>query len=192
MAKINKGDFTKISSTAFNAIQTNAGMLLNKFNPADPASPADADIITATTGGINVVCQAEYTDFGEDIDNVPSNTKELKQLSNWTCTMSTTALELSAEVIRFALGAADVDSNDSKIVPRRDLKDTDFANLWWVGETLDGGWVAVKLINALSTDGFSLQTTKDGKGQISLTITGHVSIAAQNVMPMEFYYSPAA
>ena len=190
--QINKGDFNKISSTAFNAIQTNAGMLLNNFNPANPATPADADIITATTGGINVVCQPEYTDYGEDIDNVPNNTKELKQLSNWTCTMSTTALELSAEVIRFALGAADVDNNNSKIVPRRDLKGTDFADIWWVGETLDGGWVAVRLINALSTDGFSLQTTKDGKGQISLTITGHVSIAAQNVMPMEFYYAPAA
>ena len=190
--QINKGDFNKISSTAFNAIQTNAGMLLNKFSPANPATPADADIITATTGGINVVCQAEYTDYGADIDNVPNNTKELKQLSNWTCTMSTTALELSAEVIRFALGAADVDNNNSKIVPRRDLKGTDFADIWWVGETLDGGWVAVRLINALSTDGFSLQTTKDGKGQISLTITGHVSIAAQNVTPMEFYYSPAA
>ena len=183
MATIDKGAFNKISSTAFNAIQTNAGMLLNKFNPASPATPADADIITATTGGINIVCQAEYTDFGEDIDNVPKNTKELKQLSNWTCTMSTTALELSAEVIRFALGAADVDST---------LKDTDFADLWWVGETLDGGWVAVRLINALSTDGFSLQTTKDGKGQISLAITGHISIATQDVMPMEFYYSPGA
>ena len=156
MAEINKGDFNKISSTAFNAIQTNAGMLLNKFNPANPATPADADIITATTGGINVVCQAEYTDFGEDIDNVPSNTKELKQLSNWTCTMSTTALELSAEVIRFALGAADVDSNNSKIVPRRDLKDTDFADLWWVGETLDGSGPAAKVTDLIVKEQFSV------------------------------------
>lgn len=42
-------------------------------------------------------------------------------------------------------------------------------------------------MNALSTGGFSLQTTKNGKGQISLEITGHVSIEAQSVMPMEFY-----
>jgi len=52
--------------------------------------------------------------------------------------------------------------------------------------------VAVKLINALSTGGFSLQTTKNGKGQISLTITGHVSINAQDVVPMEFYSTDAA
>jgi uncharacterized protein YjdB len=42
-------------------------------------------------------------------------------------------------------------------------------------------------MNALSTGGFSLQTSKNGKGQISIEITGHVSINAQDVVPMEFY-----
>ena len=88
--------------------------------------------------------------------------------------------------------AADIDGTDStKIVPRRDLEQTDFADLWWVGDKADGGFVAVKIINALSTGGFSLQTTKNGKGQISLEITGHVSINAQSVMPMEFYSADA-
>ena len=87
-----------------------------------------------------------------------------------------------------ALVAADMDgTNSSKIVPRRDLAQTDFADVWWVGDRADGGFVAVCLKNALSTGGFSLQTTKNGKGQIALELTGHVSIAAQSVMPMEFY-----
>ena len=34
---------------------------------------------------------------------------------------------------------------------------------------------------------FSLQSTKDGKGQVSLEFTGHVSLNAQDVMPIEFY-----
>lgn len=59
--------------------------------------------------------------------------------------------------------------------------------MWWVGDRADGGLVAIKLANALSTGGFSLQTSKNGKGQISVTLTGHVSIEAQSVMPMEFY-----
>jgi hypothetical protein len=46
-------------------------------------------------------------------------------------------------------------------------------------------------MNALSTAGFSLQTTKNGKGQVALTITGHVSINAQSVVPMEFYSADA-
>lgn len=230
------GMFTAISQDAFNELQMDAGMLLRTFNPAQPAAPADEDIITATTGGITVSCIPTYSDFGEDIDNVPNNMKELKHLDGWECKMSTTALGTSPEAIKLSLGAADksgatysassdttvksgktyytrtgtspnyvytpvdsptgnpstlsyyeMTSPDYKITPRRDLSQDDFADLWWVGDKLDGGFVAVKLINALSTGGFSLKTTKNGKGQITLELTGHVSINAQSTMPMEFY-----
>lgn len=91
-----------------------------------------------------------------------------------------------------ALGCADIDTQDTtKIVPRADLKQTDFTDIWWVGDRADGGLVAIQLKNALSTDGFSLQTTKNGKGQIALTITGHVSINAQKEVPMVFYSQDA-
>ena len=71
--------------------------------------------------------------------------------------------------------------------PRMDLKQTDFSDIWWVGDRADGGFVAIQLKNALSTDGFSLQTSKNGKGQIALNIIGHVSINAQKEVPMVFY-----
>ena len=182
------GMFTAISQDAFDELQMDAGMLLKTFNPAQPAAPADADIITATTGGITVECVPTYSDFGEDIDNVPNNMKELKHLDGWECKISTTALGTTPEAIKLSLGAADIDgTNTSKIVPRRDLEQTDFADIWWVGDKMDGGFVAVKLINALSTGGFSLKTTKNGKGNLTLELTGHVSINAQQTMPMEFY-----
>ena len=182
------GKFTVIPQNTFDALQTDVGVLLRTFDPATAAAPADENIICATTGGIQVSCVPTYSDYGEDIDNVPNNMKELKHLDGWECTLSTTGLGTSQELIKLALGAADIDgTNTSKIVPRRDLAQTDFADLWWVGDKADGGFVAVKLLNALSTGGFSLQTTKNGKGQISLTITGHVSINNQSVMPMEFY-----
>ena len=94
----------------------------------------------------------------------------------------------AAETIQLALGAADITAQTGAITPRRDLKQTDFKNsLWWVGDRSDGGLVAIELKNALSTGGFSLKTTKNGKGQISLELTGHVSISAQDVVPMVFY-----
>ena len=181
------GTFTKISSTAFNEMQLDAGVLLNTFNPASPAV-ADNAIITATTGGITASCKPTYSDLGEDVDNCPNNTKELKHLDGWDCKMSFTALSTTPAAIKLALGAADIDGKDStKIIPRRDLKQTDFTDIWWVGDKTDGGMVAIKLINALSTSGFELKTAKNGKGQVSVEITGHVSISAQDVMPMEFY-----
>ncbi len=179
--------FTVIPQDTFDNIQLDAGVLLKTFDPSSPAV-ADSAIITATTGGINATCVPTYSDMGEDVDNCPPNMKELKHLDGWECKLAFTALGTSPENIRFALGCADIDGTDtSKIVPRAELKQTDFSDVWWVGDRADGGFVAIQLLNALSTAGFSLQTTKAGKGQVSCELTGHVSMSAQNVVPMVFY-----
>ena len=178
--------FTKIPQNTFDSLQVDAGVLLKNFDPDTPAV-TDADIITATTGGIQISCVPEYEDWGEDVDNCPNNMMELKQLMGWDCKVTTSAIGTSPEMIRLSLGAADVDATTGKITPRATVKISDFSTLWWVGDKADGGFVAVKLFNALSTGGFSLQTTKNGKGQTDLELTGHVSINAQDVVPMEFY-----
>lgn len=181
------GRFTVIPQSTFEEMQMDAGVLLKTFNPASPSAPADEDIICATTGGIKVTCTAEYSDLGEDVDNCPNNMKELKHLDSWDCGLEFTSLGTSAESIRLALGAADITAQSGKIAPRRNLEQSDFTDVWWVGDRADGGLVAVKLKNALSVDGFSLQTTKNGKGQVSVNLRGHVSIDDQDTMPMEFY-----
>lgn len=192
------GMFTVIPQNTFEEMQLDAGVLLYNFDPASPAAPEDSDIICATTGGITVSCEASYSDLGEDVDNCPNNLKELKHLDGWDCSMEFTSLGTSPKSIMLSLGAADAETSGTgdnitytgKVTPRRDLKQSDFSNIWWVGDRADGGLVAVQLLNALSTGGFSLQTTKAGKGQISVTLTGHVSINAQNTVPMVFYSLP--
>ena len=182
------GMFTVITEKAFEELQVDAGLLLKTFNPASPTAPTANDIITATTGGITISCTPTYTDWGDDVDNCKPKMKELQHLDGWDCKFSTTAIGTSPDVIQLALGAADVTAASGKIEPRRDLAQTDFDDsLWWVGDRSDGGFVAIELKNALSTGGFSLKTTKNGKGQISLELTGHVSINAQDVVPMVFY-----
>lgn len=182
MAKL----FTKIPTSTFDNTQLEAGVLLKTFNPAAPAAPADEDIICATTGGINATCIPTYSDMGEDVDNCPNGMLELKHLDGWDCKMTFTALGVSESILKMAIGAADTAGN--KITPRASLKAEDFTDeIWWVGDKGSGGMVAIKLMNVLSTGGFSLQTTKNGKGQLSVELTGHVSIEAQDVVPMEFY-----
>lgn len=180
------GRFTVIPQDTFEGLQLDAGVILTAFDPTAPAAP-DANIVCATTGGINISCVPTYSDLGEDVDNCPVNMKELKHLDSWECKMSFTSIGTSPESIRLALGAADINAVTGAIKPRKDLAQTDFSDLWWVGDRADGGCVAVKLKNALSTAGFTLQTTKGGKGQVTVELTGHVSINAQNDMPMEFY-----
>ena len=179
------GMFTVIPKDTFDELQLDAGVLLKTFDPANIAAPADTDIICATTGGITINCTPTYSDLGEDVDNCPTNTMELKHLDGWACSIEFTALGTSAESIRMSLGSADVTGN--KIVPRKSLSQSDFDDVWWVGDRADGGCVAAHLLNALSTSGFSLKTSKAGKGQTSCTLTGHVSINNQDTMPMEFY-----
>lgn len=183
--------YTKISPNTFAELQLNAGVLLSNFDPTTGAFDVDTDILGATTGGMTINCTPTYSDFGEDIDNCPKNMMELKQLDNWECTIGGTFLNVSTNVVKLALGAADVDGD--KVTPRRDVTENDFTDVWWVGDYSDkngetkGGYIAVHLMNALSTGGFSLRSGDKAKGQFDVTFTGHVSMDAQDVVPMEFY-----
>lgn len=92
------------------------------------------------------------------------------------------------------MAGADIDANDTThIIPRRDLKTSDFVDVWWVGDysninTGEGaGYAAIHLKRALATSGFNLQTTKNGKGQQSMELTGHYTITNQSDMPYEVY-----
>lgn len=183
--------YTKISPNTFAELQLNAGILLSDFDPETGEFELETDILGATTGGMTINCNPTYSDFGEDIDNCPKNMMELKQLDSWECTIGGTFLNVSADVVKLALGAADVSGN--KITPRRDVTEADFTDVWWVGDYSDkngetkGGYIAVHLMNALSTGGFSLRSGDKAKGQFDVTFTGHVSMSAQDVVPMEFY-----
>lgn len=181
------GRFTKISQDAFEDLQLDTGVLLSTFDPASNEAPEDEAIICATTGGITVACVPTFSDMGADVDNCPANTKELMHLDGWDCSLAFNALSTRASAIKMALGVADVAGN--KVTPRGSLKQEDFQDIWWAGDRADGGWVAVCLKNALSTGGLSLKTTKNGKGQIAVTLKGHYSIKTQDVVPMEFYSS---
>lgn len=179
------GKFTKIPLDTFDELQMDAGVLLKTFDPSSPTF-ALTDIICATTGGVNPSAVPTYSDFFEDVDNAPNNMLEGKHLDSWEVKLSTTGLGTSPELIRDALGAADI-VDGTKIVPRNKVLSTDFKDLWWVGDKANGGFVAIKIMNALSTSGFSLQTTKNAKGTISIEYTGHFSLANQDTVPIEIY-----
>ena len=177
---------------AFDKLQLNAGVLLSDFTPSATPSIDREKIIGATTGGINVSCVPQFEDFAEDVDNAPNNLKEFKRITGYECTISTTLLNLSPASAKLILGAADIDgTNTSMVTPRMELDaDTDFADLWWVGDMADGGYVAVKVINALSTGGLSIKSTKNAKGQMAVTFTGHLELADPSVVPMVVYVYP--
>lgn len=182
--------YTKIPETTFKNLQLNAGVLLSAFNP-ESATVADESIIGATTGGVNFTATPTFSDYGEDIDNCPKNMKELKKLDSWEISLSGTYVTVDANAVKALVGAADVSGN--KITPRNDLKLTDFTDVWWVGDYSDqngetnGGFVAIHMMNALSTGGFAIKSSDNGKGNFAFTYTAHYSIDAQDTVPFEVF-----
>ena len=185
--------YTKIPENTFQNIQLNAGVLLSSFTPSS-ATVSEEAIIGATTGGINFTATPTYTDFGEDIDNCPKNMKELKKLDSWEAKCSGTFVTVDTAVAKSLIGAADIGTSDTtKVTPRNDLAQADFSDIWIVGDYSDkngdtnGGFIAIHMMNALSTGGFQIQTADKEKGQFAFEYTAHYSMSAQGTVPFEVY-----
>lgn len=185
--------FTKIPANTFQKLQLNAGILLTQFSPST-GEVTDGNMLGATSGGNNFTATPTFEDFGDDIDNCPKNTKELKKLTEWEITISGTMVTVDTQAAKRLIGAADIDGTDTtKVVPRNDLLQTDFNDIWWVGDYSDengatnGGYIAIRMINALSTGGFQIQSGDKAKGTFAFTFTAHYSMEAQDTVPFEVY-----
>lgn len=187
--------FTQIPADTFEKLQINAGMLLSAFEPTTGEYEA-TNILGATSGGITFTDAPSYVDFGEDIDNCPKNTKELKRIESREITLAGTYVTMSSNSAKSLINGASIEGN--KITPSDALTDADFNDIWLVGDYSDdnsastGGFIAIHLMNAMSTGGFALQTADKGKGTYAFTYTAHYSIDAQNVVPYEVYIKAGA
>ena len=176
------GAYKKIPSDTFNHLQMDAGVICASF---DVSTGTIGDIIGATTGGIQIDATPDFTDMGEDVDNCPNNTMELKKLNSWECKIAGTYLTTSASAMKSLIGAATVSTNH--ITLKNKLSTSDFQTLWFIGDYGEAGFLAVRLSNALNTSGLSLKTEKDSKGQLSFEYLGHYSINEQDTVPLEIY-----
>lgn len=189
--------FTLIPTDTFKKLQLGAGLLATKFDPAT-GEVDRANIVGATSGGVSFEATPSFSDFGEDIDNCPKNTKELKKLDSWEAKMSGSFVTMDTKAAVSVIGTAAVASDDpTKVVPRNSVDAKDFKDLWWVGDYSDvnddgssagkAGFIAIKLISALSTGGFKIQSGDKAKGTFEFEYTGHYSLENIDTVPFEIY-----
>lgn len=182
--------YTQIPQDTFKELVMNAGILLSSFDPST-AEVAANSIIGATSGDVTFVATPTFTDLGEDINNCPKNMKELKRLESWETKVSGTFVSVNVANAKAMTAAADEVSG--KITPRNDIAESDFQDIWLVADYSDkngkknGGYLAIHMLNSLSTGGFQLKTGDQSKGQFSFEFTGHYSINAQDTPPFEIY-----
>lgn len=182
--------YTQVPADTFEKLQLNAGVILSSFDPST-ASMDRANIIGATSGGVNFTATPTFIDFGEDIDNVPNNTKQLKRIDYYEAKLSGTMVTADTAIAKMLVAAADVSGN--KVTPRMNLKEEDFKSIWWVGDysnengDVNGGFIAIELINALSNGGFQIQSGKKAKGTMSFEYLAHYDLNNPDTVPFNIY-----
>jgi hypothetical protein len=189
--------FTQVAADAFQNLQLNAGMILTDFNPSNPgtASAIKGNALVATSGGATFQSNPTYTDFGDDIDNVPANTKQLKRIDHYEPRISGTGKTANPAALEAFLGAftKTTSSGVDKYVPNPELATSDFRDIWWVGDYSDnngntnGGFIAIRLMDALNTGGFQLKSNDKGKGDLAFDFLGHYDIDDVDTVPFEVY-----
>lgn len=181
--------YKKVRPTTFDELTMNVFMLVREFDPTTfdfSEGINGSTILASTTGGVTFTDTPEYTDFGDDIDNCPKNTMELKHKEDGDVTLSGTLVTLTPEIMQMLIGAADLDGN--KVTPRTTLQQSDFmSELWGIADYGNGGILAIKMKRVLNTSGFSVATTDRAKANIAFTFTCHKTIADVDNPPYEIY-----
>lgn len=183
--------FTKLKTDAFMNLQVNAGIMCDSF---DPATGVIGNILGLSTGGFQFASNPNYVDFGEDVDNAPANTWQLKRITYYDPAISGTFVSLDADLAMTLTGASVYGEDTQTIIPTHALIEDDFKDFWVIGDygndnsnAAKAGFVAIHLMNALNTAGLQWQTTKDGKGQFAFDFHGHYDMEDIDTVPFEIY-----
>lgn len=188
--------FTQVPTDTWEKLQMNAGIIASGFVPS---TGTVSGIMGATTGGITFATNPSYTDFGEDVDNVPANTWQLKRIDSYNPVLSGTFVTVSPALVKSMIGGAAIDATDTSLVtPADQLQESDFADVWFIGDYSDvntgngAGFLAIHVKNALNTTGFQVKTTKNGKGNFSFEYHGHYDLEDLSDLPFEVYVKAGA
>lgn len=185
--------YAQVPADLYKEIVFGPGMLCENF---DIETYVASSPICATSGGFTLDATRSYIDIGAGIDNMPENTMENKRIETTKYGFSTTAVSAGPEMIKTALGAADIEellNGVFKITPRPDIQSGDFKNLWWVVDYSDintgekAGFMAFHYKNTFTTSGLSLKSTNKDKATFDLNFEAHYSIENINDEPFTAY-----
>lgn len=194
--------YTKLPTDFSKKIQINAGILMSSFTPS---TATVSGIIGATSGGLNFKATPIYKDLGADIDNCPKNSKEMLRVDGYEITCSGTFSSVDENTALRLSGPARVTketgSNLAKVEPLNNIiVSSHFHDMWLVCDYSDinedttgsaaksAGFIAIHMINTLSTGGFQMQTVDKEKGKFSFEFKAYSSIQNPDDVPCEIYF----
>jgi hypothetical protein len=184
--------YTKYPTDLVETVQMNAGVIVDSF---EPSTRTVGNVLGATNSGITFNPNPTYEDFGEDIDNVPPNTWQLKRIKSYDPVLSGSFRTVTAALVAMLAGAGAFLSTDSThFIPSHKLTSANFRDVWVIGDYSnrnDGqqyaGFLAIHVKHALNVNGFQWKTNKDAKGEFSFEYHGHYDLANPDDPPYEVY-----
>lgn len=200
--------FAKLNPEIWRTIQFGAGILLIDTNAVELSdynkltTAQYANILGATTGGVNIEVTPNFieTSLG-GLDNV----YELSVIRNYSMSITGKMVSVNQDTLQVLVGSGKVepivDTDAERVCYRVQFNNSSPipVNIWWVGnygnDTSEdaGGYIAIHMRNALSKEGFSLQTTHAAKGEFDFNFEAMYTVADVNDkdMPLEVYFNTA-
>jgi hypothetical protein len=174
---------TGVTSNTKHNYQLGAGVVCTGFS-----NGVISGIIGATRGGGSFT--AVPTIRQPEVDGLPDNTKDFKIIDFWVATLTTTIFEATETSIKLALagGSASTSASVTTITAKQGIvENAAYADLWWVGDTSDGNKIAIKLSNALGSNGFNFNFVDRGEGTFELQAIAHYSVDDLSTPPFTIY-----
>ena len=174
---------TGVTSTTKQNIQLGAGVLLTQYSDGGVVSP-DA-IIGATRGGGSFTATPTFRQI--EADGIPTNLKSFGVIDDYVVTLNTTLIEFKKETLELALPGAKVNTslNVTTITADHAIADSEYKDIWWVGDTADGKKIAIKIKNALNQGGLNFTISNKGEGTFTLALIGHYDLTDLDTAPFE-------
>lgn len=202
------GMTTPLRGGTFRKLILNAGAYVMDFDPSEYATAAalkaalaaaladDNKRLGATRGGGTFTISRDMRQV--EADGVRYRFVGDTFVDSSDAYLSTTLLETGdPHVMEAAMATADVTTTGEKTVlkMRTRIAEEDYIhNLCWVGDIADGGFVAIKLANAINTTDLTLTYTD--KGEATLPVEFHAfqdAVEDYDYAPFEvIYLAPAA
>lgn len=184
---------TGLTANTKKHLQLDAGALFKNYNPAsDTPGTASAKLIGATVGGATLAMTPEVRQI--EVDGAKGPTKGYEAIDSWTCTLTANVKEVTADVIKLALGSGasstpSSPSNYTKVTINGDIASTDYIdNITWIGKMSGSDKpMMIVLKNVLSLNGFQFSVADKAEGNVPLVLTAHYDVADLDAVPVEIY-----
>lgn len=174
-----------------------AGAIYKNLTYDSDSGTFEGELLGATSGGNELSIEIETRT--PEIDGMRGRIKGLSFTEEHNASLTVNLKELSAENVRLAIGAADVDVSDENydvINGRFNLEEKDYLeNIAYVGRLSNNSKpVVVILDNVVSAEGLELAAEDNNEAVIPITFNAHSDIedAIAGKAPYTIYYPKPA